>query len=136
MWLGSGGCSYGDFTSHGTFGDETRAAEKFISGNSIETVELAVVDTMGAIRGKRIPAPVFLQNTDFGISSGLFCLDYGLDVLPPVGRYSWASGYPDVFLVPDAGVRRQGRRGRRRGNRGRPIRPAADGGRMTRLRPC
>lgn len=86
---------------HVILGDETQAVDQFVSDNSIETVELAVVDPMGAIRGKRIPAPVFQQGTEFAISSGLFCLDYSLDVLPPVGPYSWASGYPDVFLVPD-----------------------------------
>jgi glutamine synthetase len=74
--------------------------ERFISEHSIETVELAVVDTQGAIRGKRIPAPVFQREPQFAMSSGLYCLDYGLDVLP-AGDYSWASGYPDVFLVPD-----------------------------------
>ena len=75
-------------------------ARDFISANSIETVELAVVDTQGAIRGKRVPAPAFLEGAEFAMSSGLFCLDYGLDVLA-AGEYSWASGYPDVFLVPD-----------------------------------
>jgi len=81
------------------------AIDQFISENSIEIVELAVVDTQGAIRGKRIPAPVFQQSAEFAMSSGLFCLDYGLDVLAS-GQYSWASGYPDVFLVPDLGTLR------------------------------
>jgi hypothetical protein len=76
------------------------AADRFISDNSIETVELAVVDIMGAIRGKRIPAPVFLQGTEFAMPSGVFCIDYGLDMLQ-TSEYSWASGYPDIFLVPD-----------------------------------
>jgi glutamine synthetase len=76
------------------------AVERFISEHSIETVELAVVDTQGAIRGKRIPARVFQRESQFAMSSGLYCLDYGLDVLA-AGEYSWASGYPDVFLVPD-----------------------------------
>lgn len=80
---------------------QTSAVDQFIRDNSIETIELAVVDMMGAIRGKRIPAAAFRQRGEFAISSGLFCLDYGLDVLPPAGPYSWASGYPDVFLVPD-----------------------------------
>jgi hypothetical protein len=65
------------------------AADRFISDNSIETVELAVVDIMGAIRGKRIPAPVFLQGTEFAMPSGVFCIDYGLDMLQ-TGEYSWA----------------------------------------------
>jgi glutamine synthetase len=86
---------------HADFGDETQAVDKFLRDNSIETVELAVVDMMGAIRGKRIPAAVFRQGTELAMSSGVFCLDHGLDVLPTAGRYSWASGYPDVFLEPD-----------------------------------
>ncbi|WP_146174881.1 glutamine synthetase family protein [Umezawaea tangerina] len=84
-----------------TVGDGTRAVDRFIDDHSIETVELAVVDVMGAIRGKRIPAQVFRRTAEFALSSGVFCLDYGLDVLPPAGGYSWESGYPDVFLVPD-----------------------------------
>ncbi|WNV87064.1 glutamine synthetase family protein [Umezawaea sp. Da 62-37] len=86
---------------HAIVGDKTQAVDRFIRDNSIETVELAVVDMMGAIRGKRVPAAIFRQGGEFAMSSGVFCLDHGLDVLPPVGRYSWASGYPDVFLVPD-----------------------------------
>jgi glutamine synthetase len=74
--------------------------DRFISDNSVETVELAVVDIMGAIRGKRVPAAAFLRGAEFAISSGLYCLDYGLAVLA-TDEYSWASGYPDVFLVPD-----------------------------------
>ncbi|GLZ00963.1 glutamine synthetase family protein [Actinoplanes sp. NBRC 103695] len=74
--------------------------DRFIAENAIEIVELAVVDTQGAIRGKRIPAPVFQRSERFAMSSGLYCLDYGLEVLP-AGDYNWASGYPDVFLVPD-----------------------------------
>ncbi|MBP2328357.1 glutamine synthetase [Kibdelosporangium banguiense] len=78
----------------------TSAVDQFISDNSIETVELAAVDAMGAIRGKRIPASAFRPGKQFAISSGLYCLDYGLGVMS-VGSYSWANGYPDVFLVPD-----------------------------------
>ncbi|MFG1606129.1 glutamine synthetase family protein [Actinoplanes sp. NPDC049265] len=84
-----------------TAGDGRQEVDQFIASNAIETVELAVVDIMGAVRGKRIPAQVFRRSTEFAISSGLFCLDYGLDVLPPGGRFTWATGYPDVFLVPD-----------------------------------
>ena len=87
-------------------GDETQALDRFISDNSIETVELAIVDMMGAIRGKRIPAPIFRRGGEFAMSSGLFCVDHALEVLPPAGRYSWASGYPDVFLVPDVATLR------------------------------
>jgi glutamine synthetase len=76
------------------------AVDSFISDNSVETVELAVVDIMGAIRGKRVPAAAFLRGGEFAISSGLYCLDFGLAVLA-TDDYSWASGYPDVFLVPD-----------------------------------
>ncbi|MCS7477952.1 glutamine synthetase family protein [Umezawaea endophytica] len=82
-------------------GDEARTVDRFLDDNAIETVELAVVDLMGAIRGKRIPAQVFRRSTEFALSSGMYCVDYGLDVLPPGGGYGWASGYPDVFLVPD-----------------------------------
>lgn len=82
-----------------------RAIERFISENAIDTVELAVVDTQGALRGKRIPAAAFQREERFALSSGLYCLDYGLDVLP-AGGYSWANGYPDVFLAPDAGTLR------------------------------
>jgi glutamine synthetase len=86
---------------HADLADETRAVDQFITDNSIETVELAVVDAMGAIRGKRVPATIFRQGARFAMSSGVFSLDYGLDVLPAAGRYSWANGYPDVFLAPD-----------------------------------
>nr|AHE14847.1 putative glutamate-putrescine ligase [uncultured bacterium] len=76
------------------------AVEDFLRDNSIETVELAAVDTMGAIRGKRIPVSAFQPGKQFAISSGLYGLDYGLGVLS-TGSYNWANGYPDVFLVPD-----------------------------------
>ncbi|MDY7084951.1 MAG: glutamine synthetase family protein [Actinomycetota bacterium] len=82
------------------------AIEEFLGRHAIETVELAVVDTQGAIRGKRIPAAAFRPDARFAMSSGLYCLDYALEVLP-AGDYSWASGYPDVFLVPDPGTLRR-----------------------------
>lgn len=75
-------------------------AQEFITANAIDTVELAVVDTQGAIRGKRVPAPAFLQGAEFAMSSGLYGLDYGLDVLA-AGEFNWESGYPDVFLAPE-----------------------------------
>ena len=79
--------------------------DDFISEHALEVIELAVVDTQGAIRGKRIPVQAFRQSERFAMSSGLYCLDYGLDVLS-AGDYGWASGYPDVFLVPDPATAR------------------------------
>lgn len=79
------------------------SAETFCAEHDISTVELATVDTVGALRGKRIPAAAFsraVSGPGIGVSSGLFCLDYALGVVGG-GGYDWTNGYPDVFLVPD-----------------------------------
>ncbi|MBF6332656.1 glutamine synthetase family protein [Nocardia transvalensis] len=79
------------------------AAEQFLKQHSITMVELATPDMTGAIRGKRIPVQTFLTNglsDAVGMSSAVLAWDYRMDVIE-TDDYSWANGYPDIFLRPD-----------------------------------
>jgi glutamine synthetase len=77
--------------------------QEFLEKNGIRTVEVALTDLTGALRGKRLPVQAFLSaglGGEIAFSSALFAWDYGLEVFGDQ-RYSWETGYPDIFLRPD-----------------------------------
>ncbi|MGP3926799.1 glutamine synthetase family protein [Streptomyces sp. 8N616] len=80
----------------------SREVDQFLTENAIDTVELAIVDTMGALRGKRLPASAFRRGhePEVCLSGAVFCLDYSLDLVHD-DTYNWVTGYPDVFLRAD-----------------------------------
>ncbi|MDH3292851.1 MAG: glutamine synthetase family protein [Acidimicrobiia bacterium] len=71
--------------------------------NGIHTVELAVVDTQGHLRGKRIPVKQFLDST---VRSGANIADaiFVFDIKNNLSRNEFinmGTGYPDIRIVPD-----------------------------------
>lgn len=84
------------------------AVEQFLKEHSITMVELATPDMTGAIRGKRIPVESFSANgmsNAVGLSSAVLAWDYRMEVIE-TSDYSWANGYPDIFLRPDVSTLR------------------------------
>jgi glutamine synthetase len=87
-------------------GVELAKPDDFLKDHGIRTVEVSLTDLTGALRGKRLPARAFLEGAlagEVAFSSALFAWDYGLDVFSD-DLYNWATGYPDIFLRPDAGT--------------------------------
>jgi len=81
---------------------ERDSIARFIEEGRIDTVELAVADSLGGLRGKRVPAEVFLATLDSGValSSVLFVLDVTADFVPSAWT-NLGNGFPDVRVVPD-----------------------------------
>jgi len=71
--------------------------------NGIHTVELALVDTQGHLRGKRIPVKHFLNSTvrsGANIADAVFVFDIVND-LPDNEFINMGTGYLDTRIVPD-----------------------------------
>ena len=69
----------------------------------LHTVELAVPDTQGHLRGKRVPAQRFLETTHSSganIADAMFVFDMQND-LPDNEFVNMDTGYLDCHLVPD-----------------------------------
>ena len=77
--------------------------EGLFDRNGVHTVELAVVDTHGHLRGKRIPVRQFLKSTvraGANIADAIFVFDIQND-LPDNEFINMDTGYLDTRLVPD-----------------------------------
>lgn len=71
--------------------------------NSITTVEVAVSDLTGALRGKRVPVDAFFglaAHGELAFSAAMFGWDYEAALLPDE-ELNWESGYGDFFARPD-----------------------------------
>ncbi len=80
--------------------EELRAA---VAANDIHTIELAVPDTQGHLRGKRIPAERYLGGihaSGANVADAMFVFDIQND-LPDNEFISMETGYLDTHLVPD-----------------------------------
>jgi glutamine synthetase len=86
---------------------ERDSVTRFVEEERIHSVELAVADSLGGLRGKRVPAEVFLATLDSGValSSVLFVFDTTADFVP--SRWTnLENGFPDVRIVPDLATMR------------------------------
>ncbi len=75
------------------------------ASGAVHTVEIAVADTQGHIRGKRVPIARFLASiatAGVNIADALFVFDIAND-LPDNDFINMDSGYLDCRLVPDLG---------------------------------
>ena len=80
--------------------DDFRAAA---AANDVHTVELAVPDTQGHLRGKRIPAQRFLDSghsAGANVADAMFVFDMQND-LPENEFVNMDTGYLDAHLIPD-----------------------------------
>jgi glutamine synthetase len=86
---------------------ERDAIARFVEEHRIHSVELGVADSNGGLRGKRVPAPVFLDTLESGVavSSALFVMDVGADLVAS-SYTNFDNGFPDVRLVPDTATLR------------------------------
>ena len=74
-----------------------------VAANDVHTVELAVPDTQGHLRGKRIPAQRFVDSVASGganIADAMFVFDMQND-LPDNEFVNMDTGYLDAHIVPD-----------------------------------
>ena len=74
-----------------------------VANNDVHTVELAVPDTQGHLRGKRIPAQRFLDSVHSAganIADAMFVFDMQND-LPDNEFVNMDTGYLDAHIVPD-----------------------------------
>ncbi len=78
------------------------SAARFVEQHGIHSVELGTADVNGGLRGKRVPAPVFLETLDTGValSSAFFVFDVAADLVDSTYA-NFDNGYPDVRIVPD-----------------------------------
>ncbi len=77
--------------------------EALLDRNGVHTVELAIVDTQGHLRGKRIPVRTFLESTvrsGANIADAIFVFDIAND-LPDNEFINMDTGYLDTHLTPD-----------------------------------
>jgi glutamine synthetase len=80
---------------------------ELVRERGIETLELAVPDTLGALRGKRVPARLLREDSPphVALSTVIYVWDVAADVVgAPFSN--WDNGFPDFELVPDAGTLR------------------------------
>ncbi len=75
--------------------------------NDIHTVEIAVPDTQGHLRGKRVPIERFLRIAETGIAmaDAIFVFDIQCD-LPEHPHVNMDTGYLDTRIVPDLSTAR------------------------------
>lgn len=81
---------------------ERETVARFIEEHAIHTLELGVPDSNGGLRGKRVPAGVFLEggSVEVAMSSAVFALDVAGDLVS--ARYTnLTNGFPDVRMLPD-----------------------------------
>ncbi len=78
------------------------SAARFVERHGIHSVELGTADVNGGLRGKRVPAPVFLETLDTGValSSAFFVFDVAADLVDSTYA-NFDNGFPDVRIVPD-----------------------------------
>jgi glutamine synthetase len=74
----------------------------FLDEHRITTVEMAITDIAGGIRGKRVPVDAFLQSIDTGtnLCIAMLIFDVKADIIDS-SFSTWGDGYPDFFLMPD-----------------------------------
>lgn len=78
-----------------------------MSAHDVHTVEIAVPDTQGHLRGKRIPIERFLRIAETGIAmaDAIFVFDIQCD-LPDHPHVNMDTGYLDTRVVPDLSTAR------------------------------
>jgi glutamine synthetase len=88
--------------------DATSAAEqellRQLADGSLAEIEVAWSDPFGHAQGKRIPAAQFLgraRGTGFAFCEASLGWNVDGTVIESLRLTNWASGYPDVFAVPD-----------------------------------
>jgi len=82
--------------------------QEMCEGNGVHTVEVAVADTYGVLRGKRVPVDRFFATTitsGCGIADAIFVLDIQND-LPDNDFINMDSGFLDCTLMPDVSTGR------------------------------
>lgn len=68
----------------------------------VHTVRVAWTDRLGAWRGKRLPADVFLDSPERRLSfcDGMIVVDVNCDVIQETPFSNFDTGYPDMYLRP------------------------------------
>jgi glutamine synthetase len=77
--------------------------KKRIDDNGIHTIEVAIADTYGHLRGKRIPAQRFLDSVATGgvnIADAIYVFDPLCEIVD-APSINMGTGYLDMHLVPD-----------------------------------
>lgn len=77
--------------------------ELIIRDNKIHTVEVAIVDTYGHLRGKRVPAERFLKSVATGgvnIADAIYVFDLLCEIVD-APTINMGTGYLDMHLTPD-----------------------------------
>lgn len=82
--------------------DMEELAER-IKREGLHTVEIGFADTVGVLRGKRIPARQFIQSAHAGIPfcTAVLAWDVQCEIFPGVAFASFDNGYPDLVARPD-----------------------------------
>jgi len=78
--------------------------QRFVGEHGITTFKIGAVDLDGTWRGKRIPAPYFMERVaaeGTNICNILFGWDMHDEPIPDLQYTGWQTGYPDVTLLPD-----------------------------------
>ena len=76
--------------------------KEMCEGHGVHTVEVAIPDTYGHLRGKRVPADRFFANPDaaYGMADAIFVMDIEND-LPDNEFINMDSGFLDCHLHAD-----------------------------------
>jgi glutamine synthetase len=77
-------------------------AEEFIRRHGIKKVRLVFADQNGLMRGKNVPAEIFLKGLEkgFGFAQSIFAMDIEGETIAETGLL-WENGDPDCRTVPD-----------------------------------
>jgi glutamine synthetase len=84
---------------------DMHALERLVAEDAIDTVLVAFPDMAGRLVGKRVTAPVFVEQVARGgmhACNYLLAVDIDMQPMPGYRMASWAKGYGDFHAVPDA----------------------------------
>ncbi len=82
---------------------ETRQrAEAFLQKHGIKKIRLVFADQNGLMRGKNVPAEIFLKSVETGVgfAQSIFAMDIEGETIAETGLL-WEHGDPDYLAIPD-----------------------------------
>jgi glutamine synthetase len=81
---------------------ELHEVEGFLDAAGVTTVEIAATDLVGALRGKRVSVPMFLEVAErgVGVCNAMLAWDIRAELFE-TSLANWRTGFPDVHLCPD-----------------------------------
>lgn len=89
-------------------GDATERLAAAVSAGDAHTVRVCFSDHYGTLRGRRLPAEVFLRDpaTRQGFCDGALVWDVECEIFEATRYSNFSTGYPDLYADPDLGTLR------------------------------